>query len=151
MRRIPVKDIQFNLNTTTANPQPQPKTSHVNVVAIAVISTIAALVLLAAGGLLFICYRRRYNIRRSSASSSGAITVMETVSGVEVTPFVSSRREITRGDPRTGTERDADAYTSSSGLYPQSSTSVPVVCQERSLLECVRRIYALSPPSTPSP
>jgi len=137
MCRIPVQDIQFNTTTTTPQPTtPQPKTSHIGVVARAVISTIAALVLLAAVILVFIWYRRRHNIRRSSVFSSGA---METVSGVEVTPFVSSRPEITHGDPMTGTgwqqpqsglpatvATDADAYSSSSGLHSQSPTSVPV-------------------------
>jgi hypothetical protein len=130
--RIPVRDIQFNTTATT----PQPKKSHVGVVARAVISTIAALVLFETVIHVFIWYRRRQNIRRSSRFSDG---IMETFSGAEVTPFVSSYPAITHEHPMTWTEwqqaqsglpatvaTDADAYSSSSGLHSQSPTPVPV-------------------------
>jgi len=152
MRRIPVRDIQFDNTTTTTQPTatqpttPQPKTSHVGVVARAVISTVAALILLAAVILGFIWYRRRYNDRRSSAFSRG---IMESASGVEVTPFVSSRPEMTHGDPMTGTvwqqpqsglpatvATDADAhdpYSSRPGLHSQSPASIPVGLSDKEL------------------
>ena len=154
MRRIPVKDIQFNTTTTTTQPtatQPttsQPKTSHVSVAARAIISTIAALVLIGAVILVFIWYRRRYNtIGGSSVFSSG---VMEAASGsrVEVTPFVSSH-EMTHGGPMTRTGWDQpqsglsatavtyadahDPYSAPSGLHPQPPGSVPVGLSDKGL------------------
>ena len=155
MRRIPVKAIQFNTTTTATQPTTSPtttshpKTSHVSVAARAIISTIAALALIGAVILVFIWYRRKYNtIGGSSVSSSG---VMEAALGsrVEVTPFVSSRHEITHGDPMTGTGwqqpqsglpatvvTDADVhdpYSSPSGLHSQSPASVPVGLSDKGL------------------
>jgi hypothetical protein len=113
------------------------------VAARAIISTIAALVLLGVVILVFIWYRRRYNtIGGSSEFSSG---VMEAGSRVEVTPFVSSHHDIAHGDPMTGTgwhrpqsglpaTADAhDPYSSPSGLHPQSPASVPVGLSDKGL------------------
>jgi len=154
MRRIPVQDIQFNTTTT-----PQPKTPHVGVVARAVIGIIAALVLLAAVILGFIWYRRRYNIRRSWAFSSD---VMEPASGIDVTPFVPNRPEMTHGNPMTrtvwqqphsglsatvATDGDAhDPYSSPSGLHSQLPTSVPVGLSDKELA----RMRAENLPSRPA-
>jgi hypothetical protein len=133
--------------TTTQPTIPQPKTSHVSGATRAIISTIAALVLLGAVILVFIWYRRRYNtIGGSSEFSSG---VMEAGSRVEVTPFVSSHHEIAQRDSMTGTgwhqpqsglpatvvtNADThDPYSSPSGLHPQLPASVPVGLSDKEL------------------
>ena len=149
MRRIPVQEIQFNTTTTatqttaTQTTTPQPTTSHAGVVTRAVMSTVAALVL-AAVILGFIWYQRRYNIRRPSEGAT------EAASEVEVTPFVSSRYEITHGNLMTETEwqrpqsglyttvaADVDAHTYSSplGLHLQSPESVPVGLSDKELAQ----------------
>jgi hypothetical protein len=149
MCRIPVQDIQFNTTTTTPQPTtPQSKKSHVGVVARPVISTIVALLLLGAVILGFIWYRRRYNSTAggSSAFPSGVIAA---ASGVEVTPFVSSRPEMTHRDPmtRTGWQQPQhwlpgtvargagahDQYSSPFVIHSQSSTSVPIGMSDKEL------------------
>jgi hypothetical protein len=148
MRRIPVKDIQFNATTTTPQPTtPQSKKSHVGVVARSLISTVSVLVLLGAVILGFIWYRRRYNT--TGGSSAFSSDVVEATSGVEVTPFVSSRPEMTPGDPMTETGWQQpqhwlpatvargpgvhDQYSSPFVIHLQSSTSVPVGLSDKEL------------------
>jgi hypothetical protein len=131
--------------------------SHVGVVARAVTSTVAALILLAAVILGFIWYRRRYNIRRSSTFSSGA---MEAASGGEVTPFVPSRPEITHRGPMTGTVHQQpqswlvpttvatnaetyDPYSSPSGLHSLSLTPDLVGLSDKELARmCAENLHS---------
>ena len=143
MRRIPVKDIQFNTTTTAS----QSKKSHVGVVARSLTSTVAALVLLGAVILGSIWYRRRYNTIGRSSEFSGSIT--ETVSGLEVTPFVPTSPEMIHGYPMTGSEwqqpqswlpttvaTDAGGHnpnSSPAGLHSRLPASVPVSLSAKEL------------------
>ena len=119
----------------------QSNTSHVRVGVVerAVISSIAALVLLTVIILGFKWYRQRYNICRSSAFSSGNLGA------------VSSRPEITHEVPmaETGWQQlqsrlpvtaatDADVHDPDSlpsGLHAKSPTSVPVGLSDKELAQ----------------
>ena len=131
---------------TTAQPTTtQSKKSHVSVVARSVISTVSVLVLLGTVILGFIWYLRRYNTTGGSSPFSRG--VIEAAAGVEVTPFVSSRPDMTPGNPmaRTGLQQPwlpatvvrgadiHDQYFSPFFIHLQSPTSVLVGLSDKEL------------------